>query len=143
MRLFFSQKDQPILEELFLKASEYIADDYKIWFSKISQFAIDHNSYYYDKYENNISGEKPYKKYLNQILTIPINSSHFFYLFEEASENTNSFLERSNSETSQKWSDALLFNPQGEANISFARFAIQFSMLKAYYKSISLQLETI
>jgi len=139
LRLFFSQPEQRKYEIFELKeAYEAIEEDFQNWFSKFNDFARDYQAYYFDKYRNENTGMMPYNKYLNQVLSIPNEAIKFMNWFDEAIENTNAFLKSEDSKLPDKWSDDLLFNPQGEYT-SLARFAIQFSLRKMYYQSINQQ----
>lgn len=139
LRLFFSQPEQRKFEIFELKeADEAIEEDYQNWFSTFDDFARDYQVYYFDKYKNDNTGMMPYNKYLNQVLSIPNEATKFMKWFDEAIENTNASLKKDVSELQDKWSDDLLYNPQGEFT-SLARFAIQFSLRKMYYQSISQQ----
>jgi hypothetical protein len=140
LRIFFSQPEQKKYEVFELKgAGTIIASDYQDWFSKFNDFAKDYQAYYFDKYENKNTGMKPYSKYLNQVSSISSDGVKFMHWFEEAIEYTNAFLKGELSKLPDKWSDDLLYNPQGEYALSLARLAIQFSLRKMYYLSISQQ----
>jgi hypothetical protein len=107
----------------------------KYWFGEFVDFAIDYQSYYFDKYGNPESGIKPYVKFKNLIESIPENGSQFLGWFYEATEKTNQFLIKKGLVTKEKWSDSLLSTPYGEYAQTFARMAIKLSLMKTNYKS--------
>lgn len=138
LRLFFSQPKQEHYDISDLQLEKQnITDRFYHWFEEINKFAKDYQTYYFDKYENKETGQKPYNKYLNQITSIPANNTHFLRWFEEATSNTNDFLKRNKEDDAKQWTDALLYNPDGRFSIAFARFAIQLSLRKTYYQIIN------
>ncbi|MCU0328741.1 MAG: hypothetical protein MUE53_07100 [Chitinophagales bacterium] len=137
LRIFFNQSEQPNFEIKGLEMPKEWTLGYHTqqWFKQIREFAQDYQAYYFDKYENKQAGKKPFGKFLTQITEIPKDNSGFLRWFEEVLENTNNFLKSDENKLPDKWSDALLYNPQGEFAISFAKFSIKFFLLKQYYFS--------
>ncbi|MCU0390386.1 MAG: hypothetical protein MUE81_04660 [Thermoflexibacter sp.] len=137
LRIFFNQTQQNTFEvNLLEKPKTWELDRLsKKWFSEIEEFAQNYQAYYFDKYENKETGSKPYGKFLNLINAIPNENSQFLIWFYEAVENTNEFIKGEEKKIPDKWSDSLLYAPNGEYTLSFARFAIKFSLLKQYQKA--------
>ncbi|WPP51834.1 hypothetical protein [Catalinimonas niigatensis] len=137
LRLFFSQPQQQSFKIERLEMAENWKMDCQIekWFSEIREFAQDYQAYYFDKYGNKETGSVPYGKFQNLIKAIANENSKFLMWFYEAIENTNAFLKAGESKIADKFSDALLYEPYGEFALTFARFAIKFSLLKQYQKA--------
>lgn len=112
-----------------------VTESYLNWFKTFEKFSLDYQRYYFDKYENKETGNKPYNKYLNQITSIPNENTHFLRWLDEAMINTNDFLCENIESMENQWTDAILYNPNGEFSIGFARFAIQFTLRKVFYKT--------
>ncbi len=101
------------------------------------EFSLDYQTYYFDKYENKETGNKPYNKYLNQLTSIPNENSRFLRWLDEAITNTNEFLNKNIEKQEDQWSDSILYNPNGEFSVGFARFALQLSLRKVYFRTIN------
>lgn len=136
LRLFFIQSEQSTFQINSDHQLPDLDEQTKKWIKEINSFAKDYQAYYFDKYENKETGNKPYGKYLKLVNDIPFDNSKFLYWFKEAIENINSYLIENNLEGLEKWTDGLLYNPEDEFAISFAKFAIKFSLLKQYQQSI-------
>lgn len=138
LRIFFNQSEQEIFKTADLKLSQKLILDKPTekWFEHFKKFAIDYQAYYFDKYKSK-------GKTLKLIQDISLESSPFLYWFRDATEKTNDSLKIKEGNTSDKWSDALLYSPQGEFTISFAKFAIKFSLLKQYQYSFTQQNQTL
>lgn len=130
LRIFFNQPQKEIfdIKELVLSQKPVLDNYTKKWFEDIESFSTEYISYYFDKYKSK-------GKTLKLILDISLDSSSFLYWFREAIEKTNGYLKEKNGNRQDKWSEALLYNPQGEFTISFVKFAIKFSLLKQYQYS--------
>jgi hypothetical protein len=137
LHLFFLQSNQLKIEVKGLeKPSDWSIDlPTKKWLKQINDFSSDYRDYYFDKYENKETGIKPLSKFKNQIVTIPEQANQYLKWFDEALENTNEFLKKDN--LSDKWSDTLLYNPQGEFSPTLSRFAFKFLSMKQYSKTIT------
>lgn len=134
LRIFFTQPEQEMFEigDLKLSANVTLDDATEKWIDNFEKFANDYQAYYFDKY-----GSKG--KTLKLIQGISLESSPFLYWFREAFEKTNDFLNLKDVNTLGAWSDVLLYSPQGEFTLSFAKFAIKFSMLKSHQFSFNQQ----
>jgi len=134
LRIFFTQPEQEIFEigEIKLSASVTLDDATEKWFDNFEKFANDYQAYYFDKYESK-------GKTLKLVKGISLESSPFLYWFREAIDKTNDFLNLKDVNTPGAWSDVLLYSPQGEFTLSFAKFAIKFSMLKKHQLSFNQQ----
>lgn len=130
LRLFFIQKEQVDVQLNNDNQFEDLDEITKNWIKKINNFAKDYQAYYFDKYE------KPFGKYLKLVNDISFENPKFLYWFREAIDNTNNYLMENNIENPEEWTDGLLYNPEDEFAISFAKFAIKFSLLKQYQQSI-------
>lgn len=138
LHLFFNQKVQKKFDDMDLHITyKKITTDYKNWFENFEKFAQNYQSYYFDKYENKETGNKPFNKYLNQITSVQRDNTHFLRWFDEAVENTNNFIKKDLEVNHQQWGDSLLYNPNGEFSLGFARFAIQLSLRKVYFQTIN------
>ena len=143
LRLFFSQYELFNIQtnnRIQLHELEWTT---KKWIIEINNFVKDYRAYYFDKYENKETGTKPLGKFLNLINDISLDNSEFLYWFKEAIENTNNYLITNNLKNSEEWSEGLLYNPDGEFAIPFAKFAIKFLLLKEFQPSISEQNQTV
>ncbi len=114
-----------------------VTNSYLYWFEVFEKFSLDYQTYYFDKYENKETGSKPYNKYLNQVTSIPNENIGFLRWIDEAITNTNEFLNKNIEKKEDQWSDSILYNPNGEFSVGFARFAIQLSLRKVYFKTIN------
>lgn len=130
LRIFFNQSQKEIFDvkELVLSQEPELDNYTEKWFDDIKSFCAEYISYYLDKYKSK-------GKTLKLILDISLDTSKFLYWFREAIERTNGYLKEKNGNRQDKWSEALLYNPQGEFVISFVKFAIKFSLLKQYQYS--------
>lgn len=136
LRLFFNHgkhfssevNDANQIQELDVQTKE--------WLEGIRNFAKDYQSYYFDKYENKETGRKPYEKFIKLINHISLDTSKFLSCFREAFENINNYLTTNEEKKFKEWSDDLLYNPLGDFAISFAKFAIKFSLLKQFQQSV-------
>lgn len=137
LRIFFNQPEQEIFETTDLKLSQKLTVDEsaKKWFDDFNKFSIDYMAYYFNKYENKETGKQPFGKFLRLVQDISLETSPFLYWFRDATERTNNFLKIKEGQTSEKWADVLLYSPQGEFALSFAKVAIKFSLLKQYQYS--------
>jgi hypothetical protein len=137
LHLFFLQSNQLKIEVKGLeKPSDWSIDlPTKNWLKEINDFSSDYIDYYFDKYENKETGIKPLSKLKNQILTISEQTSQYLMWFDEAFENTNEFLKKES--ISDKWSDGILYNPQGEFSPALSRFIFKFLSMKQYSKTIA------
>ncbi len=138
VHIFFLQPNQPKIElKELMKPNDWFLDiPIKKWLDKISKFSDDYIQYYFDKYENKETGTKPFSKFKNQIEKIPNDTLQYLRWFDEALENTNEFLKNNNGILSEKWSDALLYNGQGEFSPNLMRFLFKFFSMKQYSISI-------
>lgn len=138
LHLFFSQPTQEKYDDLDLRITyNKITTIYTNWFERFEKFAQDYQSYYFDKYENKETGNKPYNKYLNQITSIPNDNTHFLRWIDEAIVNINNCLKNDEKIDQEQWTDSILYNPNGEFSLGFARFAIQLSLQKVYFQTIN------
>lgn len=137
LRIFFSQPDQEFFtfDDVIVNIQLETDDTTEKWFEEFSAFARDYQAYYFDKYESKQTGRQPYDKFLKLVLDISMATSEFLYWMREAIENTNQFLNNQSGSKEDTWSEGLLYNPQGEWAISFAKLAIKFSLLKQYQLS--------
>lgn len=97
--------------------------------------------YYFSKYQNKLTLEKPYSKFSNHILKkFPKSTGLFRIWLEDAKSNILSqldeqpewtFTELSKIEIDQLFED-ILYDGNGMLNLSFARFAIEFSLNKQF-----------
>lgn len=135
LRLFFSQPEQPEINLSVLEKS----DGWKLdkptekWFGQFTEFAADYQQYYFHKRGNPETGSMPLKKFEKLANSIPEDGSRFLMWFYEALENTNQFLITQEVIKKEKWSDALLYAPNGEYAQAFARMAIKLSLLKSIH----------
>jgi len=145
LRIFFSQPEQASFEIGFLQKenSWNIGHDSQKWFEEIRLFAQNYQAYYFDKYENRETGRKPFNKFLNLVNAISNENSKFLIWFYEAIANTNEFLRNSNKKTHDEWSEALLYEPNGEYSLAFAKFAIKFSLLKQHWITMDINTHQI
>lgn len=141
LRIFFCQPEQESFKTQNIKLpKEFVLNKAADrWFADFNIFSEDYQNYYFNKYANRETGKQPYGKFLRIIQDISMETSDFLYWFKEATERTNEFLSIKNEKVKDVWSDSLLYNPQGEFAISFAKFAIKFSLLKQYQYSLSQQ----
>lgn len=132
LRIFFNQPEQEIFNNVELNLPDQIVMDVRTinWLGDIEKFSIEYLSYYFNKYKSE-------DKTLRLILEISLESSPFLYWFNEATDKTNNFLETENQNFKSGWTDALLYNPDGNFALSFVKFAIKFSLLKQYQLSYS------
>ena len=138
LHLFFNQPIQEKYDDLDLQiAHNKITIIYTNWFESFDNFSQNYQSYYFDKYENKETGNKPYNKYLNQITSIPNDNAHFLRWMDEAIVNSNNFLKNNEEIAQEQWTDSILYNPNGEFSVGFARFAIQLSLRKVYFQTIN------
>lgn len=135
LRLFFSQPNQQEIEisALAKKESWQLEKSTRKWFGQFAEFATDYQQYYFHKYGNPETGNNPFSKFLKLIDSIPEDSSQFLSWFNEALENTNHFLANHELATKEKWSEVMLFAPNGEYMLPFARMAIKLSLLKSVH----------
>ncbi|MFC2187349.1 hypothetical protein ACFCT7_08510 [Fulvivirgaceae bacterium LMO-SS25] len=135
-RIFFNQPRQMDFEVGCLELSENwrIKDNNQRWLVEIREFVQDYQLYYFDKYENKETGEKPLTKFFNLSNSVSNNNTKFLIWFYEAIEKTNDFITRETNDSHGKWTERLLYAPNGEYAISFAKFAIKFSLLKQYFE---------
>ena len=137
LRMFFSQPSQETYPIKALEKPEgwELTGSTKNWLERVRGFAEDYQTYYFNKYENKENGNKPFDKFLSLVKSIPNENSKFLTWSYEAIENTNEFLKTSSDDNnlSDKWSDALLYSPDGEYALSFAKFTIKFMLLKQHY----------
>jgi hypothetical protein len=145
LRIFFNQPKQELFQISDVEGlQEFILDEVnKKWFDDFKDFAKDYQAYYFDKYEDKETGKQPYAKFVKVIQDISLETSQFLYWFRDAIERTNDFLQNTEEEMPDVWSDMLLYNPQGEYSLSFAKFAIKLSLLKQYQQSLIKQRSTI
>jgi len=132
LRIYFSQerkitvaiKDTIITTRLFTK-------DEEAWFSRMKDFAVDYQQYYYEKYKNRDTGEAPINKFKNLVNQISLETSDFLKWLREALDNTNKFILNA-SGVKEKWEEeALLYNTlNGEIALSFSKLAIKFLLTK-------------
>lgn len=138
LHLFFSQQIQEKYDDLDLQITYIkITTIYTNWFESFEKFAQNYQSYFFDKYENKETDNKPYNKYLNQITSIPNDNTHFLRWIDEAIVNTNNFMKNVEEIDQEQWTDSILYNPNGEFSLGFARFAIQLSLRKVYFQTIN------
>lgn len=139
LHIFFLQPNQPQIELKELKKPNNWSLDIptRKWLEQIEEFSSDYINYYFDKYENKETGAKPLSKFKNQIATIPNDTPQYLRWFDEALENTNEFLKNSDETITEKWSDALLYNGQGEFSPMLSRFLFKFFTMKQYSMSIT------
>lgn len=139
LRIFFSQPNHKTFEiEPLKKVRDWTIDNStEKWLKEIRSFAEDYQMYYFDKYENKETGFQPFNKFLSLIKAIKNENSKFLIWFYEAVERSNEFLKEGDKKVPDKWSENLLYEPNGEFTLSFARFAIKFSLLKQYHLTIN------
>lgn len=132
LRIFFSQPHQEYFEIRYLeKLDNWELDNgSKEWFTQIQEFAQDYQNYYFNKYENKETGTKPHSKFQNLVKAINNENSKFLIWFYKAIENTNEFLKSEERNSTDKWSESLLYNPQGDYSLTFAKFSIKFLLFK-------------
>lgn len=128
LHIYFNQPERKAISSKVLeKLNQSVLEEYiQKWLEQIELFTQDYQDYYFDKYENKITNSKPIKKFKNQILSIDDKSNKFRYWFDEACENVNNYLKEK--EKKQKWSDSLLYNPEGVFDILFSKFVIKFCL---------------
>lgn len=143
LRLFFIQTEQQSFVGNNIHLDKELDVDIREKINDIKGFAKDYQDYYFDKYENKETGVKPHKRFLKLINDISFDTSKFLYWFREAAENTNNYLFDKKLVTSDKWSEELIYNHNGDFAISFAKLAIKFSLLKQYQESFLEQNQTI
>lgn len=143
LRLFFIQTEKQSFVGNNIHINKELDMDIKEKINDIKEFAKDYQGYYFDKYENKETGVKPYKRFLKLISDISFDTSKFLYWFREAVENTNNYLFNKELDTSEKWSEELICNHNGDFALSFAKLAIKFSLLKRYHESFLEQNQTI
>lgn len=138
LRIFFNQPEQEIFDKSELRLSQKLSIDSRTenWFVDIEKFSNEYLNYYFNKYKSKA-------KTLRLILDISLESSAFLYWFKDAIDKTNAFLSIENGNNQNRWSDALLYNPDGEFALSFVKFSIKFSLLKQYQFSYSKQEDTL
>lgn len=136
LRLFFIQKEQQYFDGIGINLIADIDESVKEKLNDLKEFAVDYQAYYFDKYGNKETGVKPYKRFLKLITNISIDTSKFLYWFREAVENTNDYLIANSQINSEKWSEDLLHNHDGDFAISFAKLATKFTLLKEYHRSV-------
>lgn len=136
LRLFFIQKEQQSFDDIGINLLADIEESVKEKLNDMKQFAADYQAYYFAKYGNKETGAKPYKRFLKLITNIPIDTSKFLYWFREAVEKTNDYLIADGQMISEKWSEDLLHNHNGDFAISFAKLATKFTLLKEYHGSV-------
>lgn len=136
LRIFFTQTVQFDIQINNDNQLQDLDGETKNWLGRINNFVKDYQAYYFDKYENKETGIKPFGRFLKLVNDISFDNSKFLYWFKEAIENTNNYLITNNLKNSEEWTDDLLYNPQGDFAISFAKFAIKFSLLKQHQQSI-------
>lgn len=139
LHLFFLQPTSEIYDNNSNLQITYnkVVESYLNWFKMFEEFSLDYQTYYFDKYENKETGNKPYNKYLNQLTSIPNENTRFLRWLDEAITNTNEFLNKNIEKQEDQWSDSILYNPNGEFSVGFARFALQLSLRKVYFKTIN------
>lgn len=133
LRIFFNQKEQGFYEvpPLYLSMDLRVRDQpVQKWFDDFEAFSKDYQDYFYSKYENEETGAKPYRKFKNLIKGISMETPKFLYWFREAIERVNEYLRLNGRITEDRWSDSILYNPQGDFTISFVKLAIKLSLLK-------------
>ena len=69
-------------------------------------------------------------------MDISMQPSEFLYWLREAMENTNEFLKTQNGIRKDKWTESLLSSPNGDAALSFIKFALKFSLLTNYKTAV-------
>lgn len=143
LRLFFIQTERQSFVGNNIHLDKELDIDIKEKINNIKGFAKDYQDYYFDKYENKETGVKPHKRFLKLINDISFDTSKFLYWFREAVENTNNYLFNKELAASEKWSEELIYNHNGDFAISFAKLAIKFSLLKQYHESFLGQNQTI
>lgn len=134
LRMFFLQPSQPkIVYKRFDKPADWAIDEpTNNWLQQIQEFSNDYINYYFDKYENKETREKPLSKFKNQIATIPNDTSKYICWFGEVLENTNNFVKKNNDRMREKWSDSLLYNGQGEFSPMLSRFLFSLFSMKHF-----------
>lgn len=139
LRIFFNQPEQLInVNSLNLPGDLLLVDSpTQKWFDWFYAFSVDYQAYYFNKYKHRETEAKPYKKFEKQVKDIPMETSHFLMWFREATELINDYLKSSHNLVEEKWSDDLLYNPQGEFSISFSKLAVKLSLLKHLQYSIN------
>jgi|JFJP01.1.fsa_nt_gi hypothetical protein len=138
LHLFFRQLIKEKYDDLDLQITlNRIKTDFTNWYESFEKFSQSYQTYYFAKYVNSETGEKPFNKYLNQITSIPNDTAHFLRWIDEAIANTNIFLNDNNELEQEQLSDTILFNPHGEFSVGFARFAIQLLLRKTYFLTIN------
>ncbi|MEZ5044011.1 MAG: hypothetical protein R2828_29215 [Saprospiraceae bacterium] len=109
--------------------------------NKYRSLAALYTDYYYSKYQNTSTGEFPYIKFRNHVLIqFPKNTTHFKKWLEDSEFNMLSLLKEQKEpiftkltkvEISKLFKD-VQYDDLGNSNLSFARFAIEFSLHNIY-----------
>lgn len=135
LRLFFSHPEQAEIGLFSLEKKEgwQLEKTTQKWLGQFAEFAADYQNYYFHKYGNPETGSKPFGKFLKLTESISEDGSRFLTWFYEALENANQFLIDQELATKEKWTDALLYAPNGEYMQAFASMAIKLSLLKSIH----------
>jgi hypothetical protein len=91
-------------------------------FSAFKEFADAYIQYYFNKYKNPETGDLPYSKFVDHVLSyFPHEYGNFLNWLEEATDNMNEV-----NPDSRQWDDSLLYDSEGDKTIGFSRFATDF-----------------
>jgi len=134
LRIFFSQVEQHLYEvhDLELPLHWQLDEGTRKWLHDMELFVEDYQSYYFEKYENKVTGRLPFGKFLELISSIPNDNSGFLKWMEEAVNNVNDFLWGTQGELANPWGTELLYSPQGVYALSFAKLSIQVLLFRRY-----------
>lgn len=139
LRLYYSQLEQQIILNKNAEKVDNSLHTSKVesWINMMNEFVQNYQDYFFNKYESKVVESKPNKKFINLVRSISSDSSKFLFWFYEAVENTNESLKKSQDLVYDKWSEELLYDPNGEYNITLAKFSIKFLLLKQHYSSFN------
>ncbi|GJM36443.1 MAG: hypothetical protein DHS20C18_54440 [Saprospiraceae bacterium] len=135
LRIYFSNPVE------LKNADEFIEIDQTINFNRYRSFAAIYIDYYYSKYQNTNTKELPISKFQKHVLNnFPKSSHRFIKWIEDAKTNILNYLKEqtevpftalSKKEINNSFED-ILYDELGNLNLSFARFAIEFSLHKNF-----------
>lgn len=143
LRIFFLQPEQEEFEFNILPV--YHSSDEKSMIKglkkKIETFIADYQSYYYAKYQNPFTADKPYKKFDRTVDSFVKQNDNFYTLLSEIVYHTNQYIREYTDDKDDKWSvDELLTDPLGNRNRKFCETAIKFLMKQTAIKPLQQKL---
>ncbi len=134
LRIFFSQPIQAgyNLHDWVSETEDVVLSD---WLQRIVLFAEQYQSYYFEKYRNQLTGRLPTEKFRRLVKRFE-ERSDFYLLFSQAVENTNTYLAEHKGGSSNQWDvENLLLDPLGNRSNGLSRWAIVFSLKQQSLKS--------